>query len=202
MSRTSQPHDTASEAEDEFETWWRSLWRIFAVQWTLNNLCFFLFVDRQIPQVFEFIEGGRLESSQYYVSIADAWQLLSAVPFRSAFRNFLLPPNIPWLCFIVLLTFDGHHYDVGLIWPDLIPLFAWNYRYSISGSLHSRPDKNAYKMQLIPLQRRKMDLMLIRIWRSFHTGLLLEIKYVTFSSSLKRINVDIWTVCWVFPVKQ
>jgi hypothetical protein len=204
MSRTSQPHDTASEAEDEFETWWRSLWRIFAVQWTLtlNNLCFFLFVDRQIPQILEFIEGGRPESSQYYVSITDAWQMLSAVPFRSAFRNCLLPPKIPSLCCIVLLTFDGHHYDVGLIWPNLIRLLAWNYRYSISDSLHSQPDKNAYKIQLIPLQRREMDLMLIRMRRSFHTGSLLEIKFVTFSSSLKRINVDIWTVCWMFPVEQ
>lgn len=126
----------------------------------------------------------------------------SAVPFRSAFRNFLLPPNIPWLCCIVLLTFDGHHYDVGLIWPNLIRLFAWNYRYSISDSLHSRPDKNVYKIQLIPLQRRKMDLMMIRMRCSFHTGSLLEIKFVTFSYSLKRINVDIWTVWWMFPVKQ
>jgi len=103
MSRTSQPHDTASEAGDEFETLWRSFWLIFAVQRTLNNLCFFLFTDRQIPQIFEFIEGGRPESSQYYVSIADAWQVLSAVLFRSAFRNCLLPPNVPWLCCIILL---------------------------------------------------------------------------------------------------
>jgi len=64
---------------------------------------FFLFIDRQIPQVFEFIEGGRPESSQYYVSIPAAWQVLSAVLFRGALRNCLLPPSIPWLCGFVLL---------------------------------------------------------------------------------------------------
>ena len=202
MSRTSEPHDTASEAEDEFETWWRSLWHIFAVQWTFINVCFFLFIDRQIPQIFEFIEGGRPESSQYYVSIADTWWMLSPVSFRSAFRNCLLPSNILWLCCLVLLTFDVPHYDVGLIWPDFIRLFAWNYRYSISDSLHSRPDTNAYRIQLIPLQRRRMGLMLIRMQCSFHTGSLLEIKFVTLSSPLKRINVDLWTVCWMFPFKQ
>lgn len=78
-----------------------------------------------------------------------------------------------------------------LIWPDLIRLFAWNYRYSISDSLHSQPDKNAYRIQLIPPQRRKIDLMLIRMRCSFHTGSLLQIEFVTFSCPLKRINVDL-----------
>jgi len=193
MSRTTQPHHTASEAEDEFNTWWRNLWRIFAVQWTLNNLCFLLFIDRQIPQIVEFIEGGGPESSQHYVSICQTlgrcWALY-CYGVRSEIA-LVRPTFRGCVALFYYSTFDGHQNDVGLIWTDLIRLFAWNYRYSISDSLRSRPDKNACRIQLISPQRRKMDLMLIRMRCSFCTGSLLEITFVTFSCPLERMKVGL-----------
>jgi hypothetical protein len=120
MSRTSQPNHTASDAEDEFKTWWRSLWRMFAVQWTVNNLCSFLFIDRQIPQIVEFIEGGGSESSQYYVSIARRLADVERCPISECV------PKLPWSVqhsVVVLSCFITQHstdIKMMLAWYDLI----------------------------------------------------------------------------------
>jgi hypothetical protein len=68
----------------------------FLFQCALSNLHFFFFIDRQIPQKFEFIEAGRFESSQYHVSMA--------LLFRSVFPKLHSTIRHRTVVFFILLT--------------------------------------------------------------------------------------------------